>query len=110
MRGGPGPHPAVIIYHGFPGCEQNLDLAQALRRAGHNVLAVHYRGSWGVKGSFSFEHAIEVSDAQIDWLSSPAISAKYGTDPAKIIVIGHSMGGFMALSAAAHYPSVKVRC
>ena len=107
LAGGPGPHPAAVIYHGFPGYEQNLDLAQALRRAGYSVLVVHYRGSWGVKGSFSFQHAIEDADAQIDWLSSPAISARYGTDPSRIIVIGHSMGGFMALSTAAHHPSVE---
>ncbi len=36
--------PHAIIYHGFPGYAQNLDLAQVLRRAGYNVLAVHYRG------------------------------------------------------------------
>lgn len=107
LAGGPGPHAAAVIYHGFPGYEQNLDLAQALRRAGYNVLAVHYRGSWGVKGSFSFQHSIKDADAQIDWLSSPAISAKFGTDPGRIIVIGHSMGGFMALSAAAHHPRVE---
>jgi len=47
LASGVGPHPIAIIYHGFPGYEQNLDLAQALRRAGYNVLAVHYRGSWG---------------------------------------------------------------
>ena len=63
LAAGPGPHPAAVIFHGFPGYEQNLDLAQALRRAGYNVLAVHYRGSWGVKGSFSFQHAIEDADA-----------------------------------------------
>jgi uncharacterized protein len=104
--GGPGPHPAAIIYHGFPGYEQNLDIAQALRRAGYDVLAVHYRGSWGVPGGFSFAHAIEDADAQVDWLSSPQVAAKYHIDTARIIVIGHSMGGYMALSAAAHHPDV----
>ena len=40
LASGAVPHPTAIIYHGFPGYEQNLDLAQALRRAGYNVLAV----------------------------------------------------------------------
>ena len=31
---GAGPHPTVILLHGYPGNERNLDLAQALRRAG----------------------------------------------------------------------------
>ncbi len=28
---GAGPHPAAVVYHGFPGYEENLDIAQALR-------------------------------------------------------------------------------
>ncbi len=103
---GGGPHPAAIIYHGFPGYEENLDIAQTLRRAGYAVLVAHYRGSWGVPGDFSFTHAIEDADAQVEWISSPAIVAKYQIDPARIVVIGHSMGGYMALSAAAHHPGV----
>ena len=35
--GGEGPHPTVLLLHGIPGCERNLDLAQALRRAGRSV-------------------------------------------------------------------------
>ena len=31
---GAGPHPTVILLHGYPGVERNLDLAQAIRRAG----------------------------------------------------------------------------
>jgi pimeloyl-ACP methyl ester carboxylesterase len=99
-------HPTAIIYHGFPGYEQNLDLAQTLRRAGYNVLAVHYRGSWGVSGDFSFQHAIEDADAQVAWITSADVAAKYHIDRTHIVLIGHSMGGYMALSAAAHHPEV----
>src|SRR5512140_2251771 len=56
---GPGPHPTVILLHGFPGNEQNLDLAQSIRRAGWNVLFFHYRGSWGSQGNFSFANSID---------------------------------------------------
>ena len=55
--GGTGPHPALVLFHGFPGNEQNLDLAQAARRAGFVVLTLHYRGSWGSPGTFSFANA-----------------------------------------------------
>lgn len=41
---GPGPHPTVVLLHGYPGNEWNLDLAQAIRRAGWNVVFFHYRG------------------------------------------------------------------
>ena len=102
LAAGAGPHPTVVLMHGFPGFEQNLDLAQAMRRAGWNVLAVHYRGSWGVKGNFSFEHAIEDADAEVAFVTDPANAKKYHVDTSKIVVLGHSMGGFMVASAAAH--------
>ena len=38
LADGPGPHPTVILLHGFPGNERNLDLAQDLRSDGFNVL------------------------------------------------------------------------
>jgi hypothetical protein len=33
---GPGPHPAFVFFHGLPGNEKNLDLAQAVRRVNGN--------------------------------------------------------------------------
>ena len=106
LAAGAGPHPTAVIFHGFPGFEQNLDIAQTLRAHGWNVLAMHYRGSWGVKGNFSFEHAAEDADTQIQFLLDPANAQKYRIDPHRIVVIGHSMGGYMAASAIAHNPQV----
>ena len=34
---GEGLHPAVLLLHGIPGCERNLDLAQELRRCGKRI-------------------------------------------------------------------------
>ena len=106
LAAGDGPHPTAIIFHGFPGFEQNLDIAQALRARGWNVLAMHYRGSWGVKGNFSFAHAAEDADTQVHYLLDPANAKKYRIDAHHIVVIGHSMGGYMAASAAAHNPQI----
>jgi pimeloyl-ACP methyl ester carboxylesterase len=106
LAAGAGPHPTAIVFHGFPGFEQNLDLAQTLRAHGWNVLAMHYRGSWGVKGNFSFEHAAEDADTQVRFLLDPANAQKYRIDTHRIVVIGHSMGGYMAASAFAHNPQV----
>jgi pimeloyl-ACP methyl ester carboxylesterase len=103
---GSGLHPTAIVMHGFPGYEQNLDIAQALRRAGWNVMAVHYRGSWGVKGNFSFAHVTEDADAEVAFLLDPAIQAKYRIDANRIALVGHSMGGFAVASAGAHNPRV----
>jgi pimeloyl-ACP methyl ester carboxylesterase len=106
LAAGAGPHPTAVIFHGFPGFEQNLDIAQYLRAHGWNVLAMHYRGSWGVKGNFSFEHSAEDADTQVQFLLDPANAQKYRIDPHRIVVIGHSMGGYMAASAIAHNPQV----
>ncbi len=106
LAAGEGPHPTAIIFHGFPGYEQNLDIAQTLRAHGWNVLAMHYRGSWGVKGSFSFEHAAEDADTEVQFVLDTANAQKYRIDPHRILVIGHSMGGYMAASAMAHNPQV----
>jgi len=101
---GAGPHPGVVLLHGFPGNEQNLDLAQAMRRAGFNVLTLHYRGSWGSPSNFSFSHAAEDADAATAFIATNA--AKYGIDPARIFVVGHSMGGWLAASATHNAPAV----
>jgi pimeloyl-ACP methyl ester carboxylesterase len=103
---GAGPHPAVVLLHGFPGNERNLDLAQDIRRAGWDVLYFNYRGSWGSPGDFSFSHAIEDTTAAIACLRQPAMTKLLRLDPSRIVVIGHSMGGFMAVQGAAADSSI----
>jgi uncharacterized protein len=96
---GAGPHPTVILLHGFPGGEMNLDLAQSIRRAGWNVIVFHYRGSWGSPGAFSFANSIEDTQAVLAWARDPQNAKKYRFDAQRIALIGHSMGGFMAAAA-----------
>ncbi len=103
---GAGPHPTVILLHGFPGYEQNLDLAQAIRRAGWNVLFFHYRGSWGSQGAFSFGNSLEDTQAAIAWVRDPQNTKKYRMDPNRVVLVGHSMGGFMASAAGAQDPKI----
>ncbi|MGI4730584.1 MAG: alpha/beta hydrolase family protein [Janthinobacterium lividum] len=103
---GAGPHPTLLLLHGFPGNEQNLDLAQAARRSGWNVLTFHYRGSWGSEGAFSFGRAAEDAVAALAWLRRPDTIARFAIDPARIAVAGHSMGGVLGAGAAAGDPAV----
>jgi pimeloyl-ACP methyl ester carboxylesterase len=100
LAGGAGAHPTLVLFHGFPGNEQNLDLAQAVRRAGWNVLTLHYRGSWGSPGAFSLTHVQQDARAAAAFVEAPANQARYGIDPRRIVLGGHSMGGFAAASAA----------
>jgi len=99
VANGPGPHPTVILLHGFPGNERNLDLAQSMRADGWNVLFFHYRGAWGSDGTYSFTHVIEDVAAAADFLRANAGPLR--TDASRIILVGHSMGGFASLMAAA---------
>lgn len=96
---GAGPHPTIILLHGYPGNERNLDMAQALRRAGFNVLFFNYRGAWGSEGDFSLTHVIEDVASAADMLRERARS--YRVDPDRLLFVGHSMGGFAALAGAA---------
>jgi uncharacterized protein len=104
---GAGPHPTVILLHGYPGVERNLDLAQAIRRAGINVLYFNYRGSWGSQGTFSFANAQEDVLSAIAYLRTPDIALRFRVDPTRIALIGHSMGGWLAFLGAAADPTIK---
>ena len=103
---GTQPHPTMLFLHGFPGNETNIDLLQAVRRAGWNAMRINYRGSWGSQGKFSFANARADGEAAVAWLLDPANAAKYHIDPKRIVVAGHSMGGFMAADASAAEPRV----
>jgi pimeloyl-ACP methyl ester carboxylesterase len=96
----------MLLLHGLPGNEQNLDLAQAVRRAGWNVLTMHYRGSWGSPGRFSLAGASDDVDAAMAFLRQPENVREYGIDTRRIVIAGHSMGGFFAARYAALHDHV----
>jgi uncharacterized protein len=90
---GKGPHPTLVICHGLPENEKNLDLAQAVRRAGWNAVTFNYRGSWGSPGPFRFAQNLQDADAVLSYLRNPENALKLGVDPTRIAIAGHSMGG-----------------
>ncbi|MGI5244971.1 alpha/beta hydrolase family protein [Dactylosporangium sp. CA-139066] len=102
---GPGPHPIAVLLHGFPGNERNFDLAQALRRAGYAALVFHYRGSWGVGGEYSWRNVL--ADAARAVAAARELAPDHALDPARVALVGHSLGGFAALMTAAADPSVR---
>lgn len=101
VAAGAGPHPTLVLCHGLPGNEKNLDLAQAIRRAGWNVVTFNYRGSWGSPGDYSFTHDLEDVKAVLAFVRTPGQAAALGIDPTRIALAGHSLGGWVtALTAA----------
>jgi len=97
---GAGPHPVILLLHGFPGHERNFDLAQILRRAGYVAVVFHYRGAWGSEGDFSFSHVLADTVEAVNYLRQPESVERYKIDVDNITAIGHSMGGWTALHLA----------
>jgi uncharacterized protein len=95
---GAAPKPTVLLLHGCPGLEKNIDLAAALRDRGRNALVFHYRGCWGSEGPYDLRTIPGDVTAAVDHLQS----GEYPTvDPGRLAVVGHSLGGWAAILATA---------
>jgi uncharacterized protein len=98
-------HSTLILCHGYPGNERNLDLAQAVRSHGWNVIYFDYRGSWASQGQFSFQHCVEDVDNVRNYCLQHADSLHI--DTSHIVLFGHSMGGWVVMKAAHDLSWVK---
>ena len=101
---GDGLHPCVVLLHGIPGVERNLDLAQYLRCSGFHVLTFHYSGSWGSDGDYSLEHDLEDAEAALDFVLH---DTEHGFDTSRIYAVGHSLGGFVCGQLTARRSEIK---
>jgi pimeloyl-ACP methyl ester carboxylesterase len=97
---GAGLHPTIVLCHGLPGNEKNLDLAQAARRAGWNAVTFNYRGSWGSPGNFRFAQNPEDAAAVLEYLRKSSNATALGIDTRRIVLAGHSMGGWVTAMTA----------
>lgn len=100
-------HPTIILFHGVPGNEKNLDLAQAIRRAGWNVLTFNYRGSWGSPGNYSFVGNLKDAEAVLSFIRNPQIQKQFNINEKQIVLAGHSMGGWVVAMTAAQEQKKK---
>jgi acetyl esterase/lipase len=102
VASGQGAHPTFVFFHGLPGNEKNLDLAQAVRRAGWTVVTINYRGSWGSPGDFHFAQNLEDANATLAFIRQPENAKKLAIDVNRIAIGGHSMGGWVTAETLAH--------
>ncbi len=95
--------PAVILFHKVDGSRKDWDsFAQSLQRTGYVVLAVDFRGHGDSSGSRDWEKMTQ--DVAAAW----AYVIGLGTvDTSKVVLLGASIGGNLALNYAATEPSVK---
>ncbi len=98
-------HPTLLLLHGYPGNERNLDMAQVVRAHGWNVIYFNYRGTWGSQGKFGFENCVK------DVVNVVSFCKKYQDslqiDTANVALFGHSMGGWVCLKAVQQLPAIK---
>ena len=97
----------MVICHGLPGNEKNLDLAQALRRRGWNAITFNYRGSWGSPGTYRFGQNPSDARAVLAFLREPGQSATLGVDTTRMALVGHSMGGWVTAMAGSQEPDLR---
>ena len=102
-----GPHPTVIMSHGFPGYTTNNDLELALMRMGCVVIHMNHRGAWGSEGNYLFTNLKDDLIAIAKWAHNPAIADQYNIDTENIFLVGHSMGGQTVLNAAKDLDFIK---
>lgn len=101
----PGPYPVVIVIHGgcwvskFADLHNTAALADALRANGYATWNIEYRREDNAGGGWPGTFA-DVATAA-DFLTT--IADKYSLDLNRVIVIGHSAGGQLALWLAARH-------
>lgn len=95
-----GPHPAVLYFGG-----RSEEVSWVVRDAGKlfpgmAVLAVNYRGYGGSQGDPAENHMVDDGRMLFDWL------ADHGqVDPAKVAVVGRSLGSGVAVQVALERPA-----
>src|SRR5438874_242533 len=56
--------------------------------------------TWGSEGNYSLSHVLEDVAAALRWLRQPAVADSYRVNTRRLILVGHSLGGFAALHGA----------
>ena len=87
----------IILLHGLPDNEKNLDLAEKLRQDGKNVIYFNYRGSWGSQGQFLYSNCLEDVSKVIDYLTNDMTSRKLRIKKDSFCLLGDSLGGGIAV-------------
>jgi dipeptidyl aminopeptidase/acylaminoacyl peptidase len=108
---GPGPHPALLWFHGGPEAQERPGhgpLFQSLVDRGIAVFAPNVRGSSGFGRSFVNADNLELRYAAIEDVRS-CVRHLVGSDvadPARLGIMGRSYGGYLTLAALTTFPDL----
>ena len=106
---GPGPHPVLISIHGGPEGQYRPRFSSTIQylvgELGMAVVAPNVRGSAGYGKSFlKLDNGVKREDsvldigALLDW-----VAGQEDLDPARVVVMGGSYGGYMVLASLVHF-------
>ncbi len=87
--------PGVLMLHGFPGSEQNVDIQRALLAKGIATFRLHFQGAWGSEGNYRFSSLVDQAKAGLRFLARQS-----EVNGNRLGVFGFSMGGWTALNLA----------
>ena len=103
-----GPAATAILLHGFPGNPVDpLGLGAALADRGVHALAFNYSGTFDSGGVFSMEATQRDIAAALAFVRDPVNVERFGIDPGRLALGGHSYGGGMALTFASRHPDLR---
>jgi len=96
------PRAEVVLYlHGSSGnVSTSMDGIAPLRELGYSVFMIDYRGYGASGGGFPSEAGV-YQDAQSAW---DYLVHVLGTNPANLVIYGHSLGGAIAIELALRHP------
>ena len=103
---------AVVLLDGFPGdrigepSPRTQSLVNSLAKSGFNVVRFNYVGSWANGGQFSWFGGVLDTEAVLRFLRTDE-ARRLGVDGSRIVLVGHSYGGWVALMTAARDPTVR---
>ncbi len=93
-----GPWPVIVTIHGRPRTQADMaEVAQALARKGAVVYNVDYRG---VRPAYTKGFPQAIADVACAIRYARATAKRYGGDPDHVVLVGHSMGGYVGMMVA----------
>ena len=107
IASGETPKETVILIAGYPGNDNNFDIAHEIRRNGNNVIHFNHRGAWGSQGNYMYSNCLEDVSELIDYLSQNERSKDLRIDTTNFILLGRSYGGGIALIAGSQIDAVS---
>jgi pimeloyl-ACP methyl ester carboxylesterase len=107
MPGEPGAKPGVVVAHGFAGSARIMfPFAETLARRGFAVVLLDFSGHGASERALPAGSGREELLRQDLQVALDYLRAQPGVDPARIGLVGHSMGAYAVTSYALDHPEI----